>query len=82
MERGTGFVRRSAVESAVRTVVIIFLDPQGDRLPGVVEALVLVDPDLLFLQAAVEAFDIAVSLGVVVRGAAVRRCDGARCRAG
>lgn len=55
----------------MRTVVIIFLDPQSDGPPCVVEALVLVDPDLLFFQAAVEAFDAAVSLGVVVSGAAV-----------
>ena len=65
------FVRGSAVESAVGTVVIIFLDPEGDGLPCMVEALVLVDPDLLFLQAAVEAFDIAVAFGVVVGGAAM-----------
>ena len=37
----------------------------------VVEALVLVDPNLLFFETAVEAFDVAVSLGVVVGGAAV-----------
>jgi hypothetical protein len=55
----------------VRTVAIVFLDPQGDAPPCVVEALALVDPDLLFFQAAVEALDVAVALGVVVGGAAV-----------
>ena len=55
----------------MRTVVIIFLDPQGDGLLCVVEALILVDPCLLFYQAAVEAFDVAVAFGMVVSGAAV-----------
>lgn len=61
----------------MRTVVIIFLDPQSDGPPCVVEALVLVDPDLLFFQAAVEALDVAVSLGMVVSGAAVLYAESA-----
>jgi hypothetical protein len=35
LEHRTDFVRGSAVESAVRTVVIIFLDPQCDGFPCV-----------------------------------------------
>jgi len=37
----------------------------------VVEAPVLVDPDLLFFQAAMEAFDVAVAFRVVVGGSAM-----------
>jgi len=55
----------------MRAGVSIFLDPQGDGLLCVVEALVLVDPYLLFFQTAVEAFDVAVAFGMVVGGAAV-----------
>ena len=47
----------------MRTVVVVFLDPLGDGLLGMVEALVLVDPDLRFFQAAVESFDVAVAFG-------------------
>jgi hypothetical protein len=36
-----------------------------------VEALVLVDPDILFFQAAVESFDVAVAFGMIVSGAAM-----------
>ena len=60
------------MESAVRTVVIIFLDPQGDGPPCMGQALVLIDPDLLFFEAAVEAFDVPVAFGVVVGGAAMQ----------
>jgi len=36
------------------------------------QALVLIDPDLLFFEAAVEAFDVPVAFGVVVGGAAMQ----------
>ncbi len=68
-------MQRSAPESTMWTVVIIFLDPQSDGALCVVEALILVDLDLLFFQAAVEAFDVAVAFGVVVGGAAVRDAE-------
>ena len=64
-------VRGSSVESTVRTVVIVLLDPARDAR-GLVEVLVLVEPHLLFFQAAMEPLDIAVALGMVVGGVPVR----------
>ena len=54
----------------MRTVVIVLLDPTSDAPLGLVEVLVLVEPHLLFFQAAMEPFDIAVALGMVVSRAA------------
>src|SRR5208282_3417499 len=71
-EPGTSIVRGLSVESAMRTVVIVLLDPAGDAQLGLVESLVLVEPHLLFFQAAMKPLDIAVALGVVVSGAPVR----------
>ena len=51
--------------------MVVFLDPLGDGLLGMAEALVLVDPDLLFFQAAVESFDEAVAFGMIVSGVAM-----------
>jgi hypothetical protein len=56
----------------MRTVVIVLLDPASDALLGLVEALVLVEPHLLFFQAAMEPLDITVALGMVVSRAPVR----------
>jgi hypothetical protein len=53
-------LRSSAEESSVRAVVIIFLDPQRDGSFCFVEALVPVDPDFSFLEAAMEDFDVAI----------------------
>lgn len=66
-EHRAGFV----VESAVRTVVIVLLDPASDALPGLIESLILVEPHLLFFQAAMEPLDVAVAFGWLE---AVRRC--------
>ena len=55
----------------MRTVLVILLDPARDAGGGLIETLVLVEPHLFFLQAAVEAFDVAVALGVIIRCAAV-----------
>src|ERR1700675_529570 len=56
----------------MRTVVIVLLDPACDAQFGLVEVLVLVEPHLLFFQAAMKPFDVAVALGMVVSRAAVR----------
>jgi hypothetical protein len=61
-----------SVESAVRTVVIVLLDPTCNAQLGLIEALVLVEPHF---KAAMEALDVAVALGMVV---GVRRCVMAR----
>ncbi len=68
---GASVVRGSSVESTVRTAVIVLLDPARDAR-GLVEVLVLVEPHLLFFQAAMEPLDIAVALGMVVGGVPVR----------
>ena len=56
----------------MRTVVIVLLDPARDALPGLVEALVLVEPHLLLFQTAMKPFDVALALGMVVSRAAMR----------
>jgi hypothetical protein len=62
-ELGTGFVRGSAPESAMRTVVIVLLDPACNAPLGLVEVLVFVEPHLLFFQAAMKPFNVTVALG-------------------
>jgi hypothetical protein len=56
----------------MRTVVIVLFDPTSDALLGLGEVLVLVEPHLLFFQAAMKLFDVAVALGMVVGRAPVR----------
>ena len=52
-------------------VVIIFLDVAGDGSSRFIEISVLVDPGLLFFQAAVKAFDVAISFGMVEGGSSM-----------
>jgi hypothetical protein len=52
--------------------VIVLLDPTRDRGPRFFQAAILRRPDFLFLQAAVEAFDVAVAFRMMVRRAAMR----------
>jgi hypothetical protein len=56
----------------MRTVVIVLLDPMSDALLGMVEGLILVEPHLLFFQAAMKPFNVAVALGMVVSRAPMR----------
>ena len=65
-------MRALSVESAVRMVVIVLLDPACNALLRLVEVLVFVEPHLLFFQAAMESFDVTVALGMVVGRAPVR----------
>ena len=59
---------RSAIsDSAVRPVVIVLLDPTSDRCACFFQAPILRRPDFLFLQAAMEPFDVAVALRVMIR---------------
>ena len=59
---------RSAISnSAVRPVVIVFLDPTSDRCSRFFQAPVLRRPDFLFLQTAMEPFDVAVAFRVMIR---------------
>ena len=59
----------------MRTVVIVLLDPARDAQPGLGEVLIFVEPHLLFFQAAMEPFDVAVALGMVVCCAPVRDAE-------
>ena len=56
----------------MRTVVIVLLDPARDAPLGLVEALVLVEPHLLFFQAAMKPLNVAVAFGMVVGRAPMR----------
>ena len=53
-------------DSAMRLVVIVLLDPTSDADPRFLQAAILGRPDFLFLQAAMESFDVAVALGVMI----------------
>ena len=54
------------MDSAVRPVVIVLLDPTSDRCSRFFQAPVLCRPDFLFFQAAMEPFDVAVALRVMI----------------
>jgi hypothetical protein len=57
----------------MRPVVIVLLDPAGDAVPRFFQAAILRRPDFLFLQAAMEPFDVAVAFRVMIGRAAVDR---------
>jgi len=50
----------------MRPVVIVLLDPMSDRGPRFLQAAILGGPDFLFLQAAMEPFDVAVAFRVII----------------
>src|ERR1700688_4801435 len=56
----------------MRSVVIVLLDPASDRFPRFLHAAILRRPHFLFLQAAMEPFDVAVALRVMVGRATMR----------
>ena len=60
------------MNSAMRPVVIVLLDPMSDRGPRFLQAAILGGPDFLFLQAAMEPFDVAVAFRVMVGRASMR----------
>jgi len=62
-------------DSPVRPIVIVLLDPTGDTGPGFFQAPILCGPDFLFLQAAMEPFDVAVAFRVMVGRAPVRDAE-------
>ncbi len=55
----------------MRPVMVVLPDVACDGGLSFLQTLVLTDPNFLLFQAAVEAFDVAVALGVVVGGAAM-----------
>ena len=59
----------------MRTVVIVLLDPACDAQFGLAEVLVLVEPFLLFFQAAMKPFEVAVAFGVMIRRPSISRAQ-------
>src|SRR5271155_1079534 len=55
--------RRPVVESLMRPLVVVLVDPASDGIAGFSERLVFVKPDFFLLERAVKAFDAAVAFG-------------------
>ena len=53
-------VWNAVFDSTMRSVVIVLLDPARDAASRFFRAAILFRPDLLFLQGAMEALDVAV----------------------
>ena len=60
-------MRGTISDSAMRPVVIVLLDPATDRFSRFFHASIFCRPDFLFLQAAMEPFDVAVAFRVMIR---------------
>ena len=60
-------MRSAILDSAVRPIVIVLLDPATDRLPRFLHASIFRRPYFLFFQAAMEPFDVAVAFRVMIR---------------
>ena len=65
-------MRGAISDSTVRPVVIVLLDPAGDAGLCFFHAAIFRRPDFLFLQAAMEPFDVAVAFRVMVSRAPMR----------
>ena len=59
----------------MRPVVIVLLDPTSDRCPRFFQAPILRRPDFLFLQAAMEPFNVTVAFRVMIRRPSVRDAE-------
>ena len=65
-------MRSAILDSAMRPVVIVLLDPTSNADTCFLQAAILRRPDFLFLQAAMESLDVAVAFRVMISRAAVR----------
>jgi len=65
-------VRSTILDSAMRPVVIVLLDPACDRRSRFLHGTVLRGPHFFFLQTAMKAFDITVALRVIIGRASMR----------
>ena len=72
-------MRSTILNSAVRPVVIVLLDPASDRRPRFVHIAILGRPHFFFLQAAVEAFDVTVTFRVIIGRASMRDSQPMQC---
>src|ERR1022692_4046164 len=57
---------RPVVESVMRPLMVLLVEPAGDGVAGFGERLVFVKPDFFLLEGAVKAFDAAIAFGVIV----------------
>ncbi len=72
-------MRGSISDSAMRPVVIVLLDPTSDAGTGFLHASIFRRPDFLFLETAMEPFDVAVALRVMIGRAPVRNAQPIEC---
>ena len=59
--------------------MIVLLDPTCDRHARFLHVAILCRPDFFFLQTAMEPFDVAVALGVVIRRPSMRNAQPIQC---
>ncbi len=76
---GERLVRRSILQTLMRTVVIVLLDPTSNRRTRLFDAAIFVHPDFLLLQAAMEPFDVAISFRMVIRRPPMRDAQPRKC---
>ena len=60
-------------------MVIVLIDPASNRRMRLFDAAILVHPDFLLLQAAMEPFDVAVAFRMVIRRSAVGDAQPRKC---
>jgi hypothetical protein len=60
-------VRHAISDSAMRPVVIVLLDPASDGSPSFHQSAILRRPNFFFFQGALEPFDVAVAVRVMLR---------------
>jgi hypothetical protein len=68
-------VRSAICHPAMRPVVIVLLDPASDAAARFLQGPIFRAPDFLLLQAAMEPFDVAVALWVMIGRAPVRDAE-------
>ena len=72
-------MRGAICDSAVRPVVIVLLDPASDAGACFFQAPILRRPHFFFLQAAMDPFDVAVALRVMIGRAAMGDPEPPQC---
>ena len=68
-------MRSAILDSAVRPVVIVLLDPASNAGPRFFQAAILRRPDFLLFQAAMEPFDVAVAFRVMIGRPSMRDAE-------
>src|ERR1700681_4338204 len=68
-------MRSAILDSAMRPVVIVLLDPTSDASTRFFHAAIFRRPDFLFLETAMEPFNVAVALRGMIGRAPVRNAQ-------